>query len=275
MSPKLITFHKVVSECEEGSREAWQAFLGDYTPIAFQLVDIYLLFPPPLREEFWREALGALAVNNFEPLRKFEHQAEREFLVGLRAFLLDRGATKLDPAQDSRTAPRPTVETVHSLLKGLPLIHQEILFLKLAGYSDGSLEKLLRITPGVAQKGLERLQADYATILARPEDKCPWPAAWGEVMRLARAAKKENCPALRQFVRIQEGHTNWYDKDPVEEHLSGCLHCLERWTALREIWHWRREAKPRPAVELDGLLTSLPVRAETKARQPFLRRMLE
>lgn len=275
-SPGLITFHKILSGCEQGSRQAWQAFLTDYTPIVFQLLDIYL----PCRrgdgrKEFWQEVLRALTANDFERLRTFDHQAEREFLIELRAFLLEPGGAKLDPARDTPEAPRPTPESVIALLKGLPVVHQEIVFLKLAGYSDTTLERLLKITPAVAQKGLERLQANYSIVLQREGDRGLWPAAWLELLRHARAAKKEGCPPLRQFVRILDGQVSWYDKEPAEEHLSGCLHCLERWTALRELVHWRREAKPRPPAELDGLLSSLPLQGGTKAGKGFLKRLFK
>ncbi len=270
---KLITFHKILAGCERGSREAWRDFLSDYTPIVHQLINVYLPLSQEARAEFWRGALRDLTSNNCEGLRAFEHQAEREFLFGLRAFLLERCSAKLDLSQDTTAAPRPTPETVTALLKGLPLIHQEILFLKMAGYSNASLENILRITPAVAQLGLERLRADYTAFLERAEDRCLWPAAWAEVTGSARAAKKEDCEPLRQFLRIQDGHISWYDKDPVEEHLSGCLHCLERWTALREVTHWRREAKPYPPAEVDGLLSGLPFQAERKPRKSFLQRM--
>src|SRR5712692_5677636 len=253
MSTKLFTFHQIISACEEGSRAGWQAFLSDYTPTAFELFNHYLPSCRQRQEDFWPEALAVLSADNFERLQKFEHQAEREFLIDLRAFLLDFGAAKLDPGQDSRDATPPTPESLKVLLQGLPLVHQEVLFLKLAGYSDASLEKALVVTPGVAQQGFERLRNDYPILFGRDEDRCLWPAAWAEVRRAAVAAKAESCPSVRQFIRIHEGGSSWYEKEPAEQHVSGCLYCLELWTALREIKYWRREAKPRPRAELESL----------------------
>jgi hypothetical protein len=274
MAPRLFTFHKILSACEEGSREGWQVFLESYTPIVFRLFDLYLSCSTEARKDFWRDALGALAAHNFERLRSFEHQAEREFLVDLRAFLLDRGAATLDPLQDSSLAPRPTPDTVSALLNGLPLTHQEVLFFKLAGYSDAAIEKALVITPSVAQEGWARLRADYSVLLGRDEDRCLWPAAWAAVLRFARTAKNENCPPLRQFIRIQEGGFSWYDKEPAEQHIAGCLHCLEWWTALREIKYWRNQAKPCPPSELDGLISALPLGAASK-KKSLLARMFK
>lgn len=274
MAPALFTFHKILSACEEGSREGWRAFLSEYTPLAFELFDLYLRSCREPRRDFWLQSLGELAADNLARLRSFERQAEPEFLADLRVFLLERGAARLDAAQDSTASPRLTLELLGGLLKGLPLVHQEVLFLRLAGFSDATLERILVITPAVAQKGLERLPADYAAaLLERNEDRCRWPAAWAELTGKARAAKQDTCPPLRQCVRIHEGGFSWYEKEPAEQHVTSCLHCLERWTALRETKYWRREAMPRPAHEIEGFLAALPVGAASQPRKSFLARM--
>jgi hypothetical protein len=257
--PRLITFHKILAGCEAGERESWRTFLGEYTPLVFRLAGIYLPSSPETRTALWRETLAALAAGHFELLRSFDHQAEREFLADLRSFLLEQGAAKLDGSRDVTGPPRPRPETVSSLVKPLPLLHQEILFLKLAGYSDATLESMLRITPSIAEQGLARLQADYAVILRKEQDVCLWPAAWLELLRHARGAKTGDCGPFRQFVRIQDGQTSWYEKEPLEKHMATCLHCLERWTALRELVYWRRDAQPRE--ETEALLSSLPLQA--------------
>ena len=269
----MITFHKTLAGCEAGNPESWRAFVGDYTPLVYRLVGEYL---PPLREgraQLWEEALLALAANDFERLRSFDHQAEREFLADLRGFLLERGATKLEPAGDITLPPRPAPDTVDALLKGLPLIHQEILFLKLAGYSNRTLEKMLRITPAIAQRGLERLQADYSAALKKDRDACLWPAAWLELLAHARSAKSADCPPLRQFVRILDGQTSWYEKEPIEKHVGLCLHCLERWTALRELIYWRQGVERLPAAEVNALFSGLSFRGEARQEKSFLKRV--
>ncbi len=270
----VLTFHKILSGCEEGRREAWQEFLSNYTPALLQILGLYVPYCRGERQnEIWRETLGALSANNFERLRTFDHQSEREFLLDLRVFLLEKNSTGLDPARDATEAPGPNAENVSALLKGLPLLHQVVLFLKLAGYSDAALEGLLRITPAIAHKGLERLQANYSIILRREQDMNLWPVAWMNLLRHAWAAKTEDCPPQRQFVRILDGQTGWYDKDPVEQHVADCLHCLERWTALREIVYWKREAKPLHSQEVGPFLACLPLQAGSKTEKSFLRRM--
>jgi len=269
----LITFHKILAGCEAGDRDAWGSFLAEYTPIVFQLLEVSVVWGPEKRREFWREALKTLSAGNCERLRAFSHHSEREFLVDLRATLLELAIHQIDSSLDVKHLPSPTVDTLGAILKGLPLIHQEIVFLTLAGYSPATLEKMLRITPSVAQSGFERLRADYAPVLERAEDRCLWPAAWLEITRAARAAQSQDCTPLRPLIRILDGQASWYDKDPVEAHRSSCLHCLELWTSLLEVVSWKREVKPWPAQEVEPWLGALPLAAVPPRKRPFMARM--
>jgi len=144
-------------------------------------------------------------------------------------------------------------------------------FFRLAGYRDASTEAMLRIAPHVAQGAFARLEAGYAAPRSEAQDRCAWPAPFLDLQRQARAAKKENCPPLHQFVRIQDGQVSWYDKEPVEKHVTSCLHCLERWASLRECGYWRHKAKPVSASEIEGYLKGIPTVAEAKA--PLLKRV--
>ncbi len=271
--PVWLTFHRIRERCEAGDAQAWRAFLNDYTPVVFELTETYLPTLAQPRERFWGDALGALTANRFEQLRSMSRQTEREFLVDLRAFVLERGAQSPLTSSDDSISRKPTPAEVIRLLEGLPLVHQEVLFLKLAGYSDATLEQLLRITPSVAQKGLERLAAEYSMNVQSQENRNPWPEAWLEVLGHARAAKKEACPALHQFVRIHDGQVSWYDKEPVEQHVAGCLHCLDRWTASKEVHYWRRKADPIAPAEVQELLSCAGVEWNSaRPRQSFLRR---
>jgi hypothetical protein len=263
----------MVAGCEAGQRDDWGAFLREYGPIAYAAFDLYL--GPSYeggRDKFWKRALSLLTENGFERLRQLEHQSEREFLVGLRALLLESANAGLNAQPETSAPPEPTVESVKRLLQGLPLVDQQVVFLKLAGYSDASLERMLRITPTVAQKGLERLRADYGAALGRERDSGLWPTAWLAVLRQAWNERTENCTALRLMIRILDGQIGWHEKTPAEQHLSGCLHCLERFTALQEIVYWKRETKPLAAAEIQPLLEALPLAAPSKAAASFLKR---
>lgn len=270
---KILTFQRILPACEEGREEGWRAYLSRYTPIVFELLGLYTPWTAERRSAFWRDALRELGAEDFKRLREFPHQAEREFLVDLRAFLLDRVLPALEATGDFTAAPSPTAERVAALLEGAPLLHQEIMFLKLAGYSDATIEQLLRALPRVGQAGLERLKPDYAVALAGEEDRCLWPAGWLALTAAARAARKQDCPPLRQLIRVLDGQITWYEKEPVEQHRAQCLSCLEHWTSLLEVVGWAKRARPLPAPQLDAFLAAIPLKDTGKRKKPFFKRL--
>jgi hypothetical protein len=270
---KLMTFHKTLPGCEQGDPEAWKAFLTDYSSTGLSLLSVYSPWAPEARWEAWRGALRTLSADNCAALRAFSHQSEREFLVDLRAFLQDWIATKLEPQPHAVDPPAPTVQALDGLLKGLPVVHQEIVFLTLSGYSQSTLEKMLRVPPAVAGEGLARLRSSYPGVLERNEDRCLWPAAWLAICAAARGGGQKDCTSLRQLIRILDGQASWYEKSPAEEHRGQCLHCLELWASLLEVVALSRVSQAWPAEKIANLLAAVTVKPE-KPKPSLFGRML-
>ena len=287
--PGVLTFHRVREQCELANAEAWRAFVTLYGPLCLHLLGMYAP-EGTAADPVVAKMLGALAENNFERFRGTARQSEREFLADVRALLLEMvtalgkdagggtsvaGAATADggaPPEDASSQNKLNPESLAALLEGLPLLHQEMLFFKLAGYTDSSIEKMLRVAPRVAETSFARLSPDFAAALNAQKDRCLWPKDWLAILRQARAAKKENCPELHQILRVHDGQVSWYDKEPVEKHVSGCLYCLERWTALREVGYWRKVAPAVAAAQVEEWLRVLPLRAEEK-KKSFLQRV--
>jgi len=272
MTSKSLTFQKCLPLCEAGDREAWVYLLRNYAPLAFRVLDFYL---PPLRGDeqrhFFQEALASLAANQYDRLRTFDHLSEREFLMDLRTFLLELGAARLGNSPEPPDAPRLTPDSLAAMFQNLPFAHQEVVFLKLAGYSDATAEKIAGVPPSIAAKALEKLAAQYGPILRQDGDSCPWPAQWLGFIRQARTSRTPECIARRLMVRIVDGQISWYDKSPAEAHLSRCLNCMESWIALREINFLRKVAMPLAPAEVDEFLSAISLAAPA-AHGSFLRR---
>jgi hypothetical protein len=270
-----FTFHKVREQCEQGNADAWRAFLDFYTPLGVHLLKMYLPGDGPAAERVWEQTLAALAENDFQRLRSTEKQSEREFLLDVRALLLDQALQAAGTAgvsQNVSAAPLDS-EALGKLLEGLPLLHQEMLFLKLAGYTDASIERMMRMAPRVAQAAFARLEADYADALKIQSDRCLWPRQWLTLLQEARAQKQESCTPQHQFLRIHDGQISWYEKEPVEKHVAGCRHCLEAWTALREVGYWRKAAPAITGAQIEGYLSALPLPPPPK--KSFFQRMFK
>jgi len=257
--PVVFTFHLVREQCEQGSADAWRAFLDFYSPLFLHLLEIDGFGDTPV----WERTLDALVDDNYQRFRATSRQSEREFLIDVRALLVDQAlaeARKSAGAEASGGGGAPVLNLgrVAQLVEGLPLLHQEILWFKLRGYTDATIERILRMAPGVAHAALDRLMPDFAAARDLTSDRCPWPGDWLALLHQARANKKDDCPPLHQLMRIQDGQVSWYDKEPVEKRVASCLHCLESWTGLREVGYWRRAAPAVSPEQIEQLRRRIP-----------------
>jgi hypothetical protein len=271
--PVLFTFHKIREQSEQGTAEAWRALLEFYAPAFFRLLEIDGAISAQEALPVVKKMLGDLTRNSFERLRGTSRQSEREFLGDLRAMLLE-AATDYVSAKNSETLAAGAFEPdkIAKLLDGLPLLHKEMLFFRLAGYTENTVERVMRLSPRVAEKAFERLAGGYQAARLTERDVCPWPAAWLAFLKQARGLKTETCTPTHEMMRIHDGQVSWYEKEPVEKHVSGCLHCLEAWTGLREVGYWRRAADPISASQIDQLFEVIPVE-KTLTKKSFLQRL--
>jgi hypothetical protein len=271
--PVLYTFHKIRKQSEQRNEAAWRAFLDFYAPAFVQLLEIHGAIRPREASAVLKKMLAQLTANGFERLRACPRQSERDFLGDLRALLLDV-ALEFVASENSQIPASAAFEPekIAKLLDDLPLLHKEMLFFKLAGYTENTLERLMCISPRVAEKAFERLAGEYQAVRRAEQDRCPWPATWLAFLRQARGLKMENCVPAHEMVRIHDGQVSWYDKEPVEKHVSGCLHCLEAWTGLREVGYWRRAADQLSGSEINEFLEIIPVE-KPPAKKSFFQRL--
>jgi hypothetical protein len=271
--PVVFTFHKVREQTEQGKADAWRAFLDFYAPVFCRLLEVHAAIPSREALPVVKKMLAELTANGFERLRATSHQSEREFLGDLRALLLE-AALDSAASKNSQTVAESafTPEKISKLLEDIPLLHKEMLFFRLAGYTDNTIERLMRVSPRMAEKAFERLTGEYEAARQAERDRCPWPAAWLTFLKQARALKTEKCAPAHEIVRIQDGQVSWYDKEPVEKHVSACLNCMNVWTGLREVGVWRFSTDPLPASQIGELLEAVPVE-KTPAKKSLFQRL--
>jgi hypothetical protein len=272
--PVLFTFHKIREQSEQGTAETWRALLEFYAPAFFRLLEIEGAISAQEALPVVKRMLADLTRNSFERLRATSRQSEREFLGDLRAMLLEAAAEYVS-AKNPETLAAGAFEPdkIAKLLDGLPLLHKEMLFFRLAGYTENTVERVMRLSPRVAEKAFERLAGEYQAARLTERDQCAWPAAWLAFLRQARDLKTENCTPTHEMMRIHDGQVSWYEKEPVEKHVSGCLHCLEAWTGLREVGYWRRAADPISASQIDQLFEVIPLEKTLTKKKSFLQRL--
>lgn len=270
--PVLFTFHKIREQGEQRSADAWRAFLDFYSPAFLRLLEINAALPPQDASAAFKRMLVELTADGLARFRATSRESEREFLGDIRALLLDVALASTAPG-DGQAAGGFEAEKISQLLADLPLLHKEMLFFKLAGYTDATIERLLRISPRVAEKAFQRLAAEYGVALRAERDVCPWAGQWLGFLKKARALKTDSCVPAHQCVRIHDGQVSWYDKEPVEKHVSGCLRCLEAWTGLREVGYWRRAAEQLPGSQIDQYLETIPIERPSAKRKSLFARL--
>jgi len=251
----------MLSACEKGDTEAWRTFLSHYTPMVSRLLEVYA---PQLgedaRKSLWQEALQALVAEDYSHLRGFDHQAEREFLMDLKWFVLEL-AYRRHLGRDAE-APR-SPDSVRSRLDGRPIAHQEIILLSLSGYSRAAIEKVLTAPGTLVATALAPVTGKESVAATTPAIE---PLDWLKILPQVRAARKPECPPPRAFVRILDGQASWYDKTPAENHMAACLHCLETWATLREADFLRRDTIPLAGPEVEVYLSAVGLAAAPAAR---------
>ncbi len=268
----MLTFHKMIQGCREGDWAAWRALATQYAPVLMGLGTAYASDSGYI-ENAWHRVLGQLSGHEFAALKGIDVQSDREFFSLLRASLLEQMAGGLE--EDSQSAGfdlSAALEDLSNLMKELPLVHQNVVFLKLTGYSEPAIEQILRISPSVAATSVERLEATFCVDFCRSAGASEWQAAWLRMIGRIRPNRTADCPPVRRLIRILDGQFGWYEKDPIEKHLAACLCCLEASVGLQEITHWMQRGKPLPPDQVDGMISTLPLKMKSKERHSLFKR---
>ncbi|HZP33248.1 MAG TPA: hypothetical protein VFB23_07775 [Candidatus Acidoferrales bacterium] len=272
-APVIFTFHKIREQSEQGNGAAWRALLDFYGAALFRLLEIHAAMSTPEAFLIVQQTMARLSGNKFEKLRATSRQSEREFLGDLRGLLLEAALGSAAFKETSTHGNPFTSEKITKVLDGLPLLHKEMLLFKLGGYTEQTIERIMRLSPRVAEKAFERLSGEYQPVRQLQQDRNPWPAAWLAFVTQVQVLKTEHCTPAHEMVRIHDGQVSWYEKEPVEKHVSECLRCLEAWTGLREVGYWRRAADPLSSSEIERLMGVIPVEKTPAKNRSFFARL--
>ena len=77
------------------------------------------------------------------------------------------------------------------------------------------------------------------------------------VLQQIETQRGPNCTGIKIISDVVDGRIAWRDKTNIENHLSQCLYCLNRETALKEAIFYLRELSPLPAEVHQSLLKNI------------------
>ncbi len=241
----------MAEDCAGGDRLGWREFVRAYAPIARTLLCHYF---PMLATE-----VGAHVAAVFERARAHESawfrqikfQNEREFLMSFRelVFAYGREVARLP-------APELSLEQVGAIVRDLPVVEREVLWLFIKGYDAPRIGAMMMNTEATAQAVKEIAERRLAQVL---------PGASGDAFNIsarvlmAEAEKTagDACLPLKAFNNLVNGQVSWRERELAEQHIRDCFRCLDRYTGFLEMIRLRKDAQPLDDSEIQPILARL------------------
>lgn len=251
----IRTIFVMVEECARGERLGWQQFVRDHTFIARQLFERY--FPTLVPEEenhivgFYQRARA----NDDAWFRSFSFSNEREFLMQFRELVFTYGR------EEARVpVPQLSLEQIAEIMKDMPLVEREMLWLFVKGYTAGQMAPIILNAVVTAEAVKQTADQRLGQILPGSSPDA-FNVSARVLMEAAEKTRGENCLPMKTFNNLVNGQITWRDREVSEQHIRDCFYCLDRYTSFQEMIRYRKDAVPLTEPESEKILAQLDLRA--------------
>ena len=249
----------MAEDCSRGERLGWEEFIREYAPCARVLLSHY--FPalaPEVDEHVAAVFRRARAANNhFFAGLKFAN--EREFACAFRDFVFAYGreAARLP-------APELSLDNVRAMMKDLPVVEQQMLWLFMRGFQVEQISPILMNADATAHK-VERIAGERLRTLLPDASPDALVVSARALMEQAEKRRTDDCLPLKTFNNIVNGQITWRERDAAEKHVAGCFYCLDRFTTFQEVVRMLKDQQPAPEVEVERIAAQLDLPKKNKA----------
>jgi hypothetical protein len=253
------TIFAMAEDCARGERLGWEEFVRDYTGMTRGMLSHYFPALAPEMEDHVTAVFRRARSNNNHFFQDLKFTNEREFACAYRDFVFAYGREVA-----RLPVPQVSLEQVRGVMKDLPMVEQQVLWLLMRGFPEEQVSAILMHADATArsvkQKADERMRAivpdaspDALIISARA------------LMEAAEKSKTESCLPLKTFNNIVNGQVSWRERDVAEKHVESCFYCLDRFTTFQEIVKEMKDRKPAPAEGTEKIVSRLGLAAKRKA----------
>ncbi len=245
------TIFSMAEDCAHDQRPGWYEFVRDSGAITRTLLTHFFPTLAPEVESHIAAVFARARANGSAWFSTLKFSNEREFLVAFRGLVFAYGRE-----QEHVPAPHISLEQLAEIMKDLPVVEREMLWLFIKGYDApqiGSIISNLETTAAVVKKVAdERLQAvipgstaDAFVLSARV------------LIEEAEKKKSDKCLPLKTFNDMINGQLSWRERDLTEEHIKDCFYCIDRYTSFCEGIRLRKDAQPLPEAQIEALLEKM------------------
>ncbi len=248
----------MAEDCARGERLGWEEFVRDYSPMTRSMLSHYVPGLGPEIEDHVAAVFQRARANNNAYFQGLKFANEREFACTWRDYLFAYGREVA-----RLPVPEISIEQVRGVMKDLPMVEQQVLWLHMRGFPEDQIAPILMHADATArsvkQKADERVRAivpdaspDALVISARA------------LMEAAEKIKGDACLPLKTFNNIVNGQISWRERDVAEKHVASCFYCLDRFTTFQEIIKEMKDRKPASETDTEKVLAKLDLPAKRK-----------
>jgi hypothetical protein len=247
----IRTIFLMAEECARGERQGWQEFVRDHTFITRRLFERY--FPtlvPELDRHVVQLYLRARAQDNAW-FQSFHFANEREFLMHFRELVFTYGR------EEARVpVPELTLTQVEEIMKGMPVVEREMLWLFIRGYSAEQMAPMIMNAAATAEAVKKVADQRLGEILPGSSPEA-FNVSARVLMEAAEKTRGENCLPVKTFNNLVNGQITWRERELAEEHIRDCFYCLDRFASFQEMVRYRKDAVPLDEAQTETILAEL------------------
>ncbi len=250
------TIFAMAEDCARDQRLGWYEFVRDYGAITRLLLTHFFPTLAPEADSHVAAVFARARANGAAWFSTIKFSNEREFLMAFRNLVFAYGRE-----QERVPTPQISLEQLAQIMKDLPVVEREMLWLLIKGYDAEQIGRIISNleTTALAVKKLadERLQAVIPG--STPE---AFVLSARVLMEAAEKQHTEQCLSLRAFNNIINGQASWRERDAAEQHIKDCSYCLDRYTSFCEgIW-LRKETPALAEPEIEAVLEKMGLAAK-------------
>jgi hypothetical protein len=247
--PIRTIFH-TTEDCGKGVRQGWAEFVRDYAPVARTMLSHYFPALVPEVDGAVVDVFARARADNNSWFQSLHFANEREFTMTFRelVFTAGRSAARVP-------APNLPADEIFALLDGLSLIQRQLFWAFLKGWDVGQVSAMLMNASATAEE-TSTLTTERLSKLS-PQAPVERTVVALIAMGAAQQRKTEECPPWKTFNNLINGQISWDDRERVEIHMTGCMFCLDAFTAFQEMIWLRKESKPMDEAGVEAVLAPL------------------